>query len=86
MGCNMKTTIDITDSLLQEAKKISAHKHTTLRSLIEEGLRSVIAKHKTSEHTFKLRKASFKGKGLQSEFQDNGWGKIRAAIYKGYGG
>ena len=82
---NMKTTIDISDPLLKEAKKIAAQKQTTLRSLVEQGLRDIIAKQGT-EGKFILKKASFRGKGLQTEFRGEGWQKIRQAAYEDHGG
>ena len=85
MGSNMKTTIDISDALLTEAKKLSAQRRTTLRSLVEQGLREIISKQ-NSDRNFRLRKASFKGKGLQDGFRGESWQKIRAAAYEGHGG
>jgi len=85
MVSNMKTTIDISDSLLQEAKKLSVQRRITLRSLVEQGLREIISKQK-SDQNFKLRKAGFKGNGLQDEFRGEGWQKIRSAAYEGHGG
>ncbi len=82
---NMKTTIDIADTLLKEARKVAAKKQLTLRALVEEGLREVIAKQDSGEE-FKLRKASFKGKGLRDEFQGESWNKIREAAYEDHGG
>jgi len=82
---NMKTTIDISDSLLQEAKKLSAQRQITLRSLVEQGLREIISRQK-SDQKFKLRKASFKGNSLQDEFRGESWQKIRTAAYEGRGG
>jgi len=35
----MKTTIDIADPLLDEARKLAAREGTTLRALVERGLR-----------------------------------------------
>jgi hypothetical protein len=82
---NMKTTIDIPDPLLQEAKRLSIEKQVTLRSLVEQGLREMISRYKSSPE-FKMRKASFKGNGLQREFQGESWQKIRQAAYEGHGG
>ncbi len=82
---NMKTTIDISDSLLQEAKKLSAKRQITLRSLVEQGLREMITKQK-SDQKLTLRKASFRGNGLQDEFRGENWQKIRTAAYEGHGG
>ena len=39
----MKTTVDIDDSLLIAAKKYAAERRTSLRSLIEAGLRAQLA-------------------------------------------
>jgi hypothetical protein len=59
----MKTTIDIADPLLEAAKKTATREGTTLRALVELGLRQVIEKKRSV--AFRLRKASFRGKGLQ---------------------
>ena len=55
----MKTTLDIADPLLREARQIAARDGTTLRALVEQGLRNVVAEKK-QKRTFRLRKASFK--------------------------
>jgi hypothetical protein len=39
MVCCMKTTVEIPDDLLVEAKKHAAEHRTTIRALIERGLR-----------------------------------------------
>jgi hypothetical protein len=84
MVSNMKTTIDIADSLIHEAKRLAADEGTTLRALVEEGLRSVIAAR--SEHTsFRMRDASFGGKGLQPGVSLEDWDQIRDLIYGGRG-
>ncbi|MDR4459191.1 MAG: type II toxin-antitoxin system VapB family antitoxin [Nitrospirales bacterium] len=44
----MKTTVDIPQSLLDEAKKLAANHRTTVKALIEEGLRRVISEHQRS--------------------------------------
>jgi len=82
---DMKTTIDISDALLREAKKLTAQRQVTLRSIVEQGLREIISRQKPDQQ-FKLRKVSFRGKGLQDEFRGKDWEKIRAAAYKGHGG
>ena len=81
MGRHMKTTIEIADPLLEEAKAVAQRERTTLRALIEEGLRVVLA-GKTSTKPFKLRDARFKGgQGLSPEFAEGGWERIRDEIY-----
>lgn len=46
MGKEMKTTIDPPDELLIEAKKQAASSRTTLRALIESGLRRELSEHR----------------------------------------
>jgi Arc/MetJ family transcription regulator len=81
----MKTTIEISDSLLDEAKRLAAKEGTTVRAYVEQGLRRVVAERK-SRGAFRLRKATFKGKGLQAGVQDATWERIRETIYQGRGG
>ncbi len=76
----MKTTLDISDPLLQEAREIATREHTTLRSLVEQGLRRIVAEKKRKSG-FRLRDASVGGHGLRPEFQDGGWDRIRDIIY-----
>ena len=80
----MKITIDISNSLLREAKKVAAREGLTLEALVERGLHRVIAERGRSRR-FKLRRASFKGKGLQAELRDASWNTIRDLAYEGRG-
>jgi len=82
---HMKTTIQIPDSLLKEARKLANEEHTTLKSLMEEGLRRVISDHKR-RGSFKLRKATFRGKGLHPHLKGTTWEHIRDISYEGRGG
>jgi hypothetical protein len=81
----MKTTLEIPGPLLQAARKIAAREGTTLRALVEQGLRRVVAE-KRRKSTFRLRKASFKGRGLRPELADAGWDRLRDLAYEGRGG
>lgn len=81
----MKTTIQIPDSLLRAARKLAAQERTTLKALVEEGLRLLIAKRRPRSG-FRLRKASFKGTGLQPHLAEASWDRIREEIYEGRGG
>lgn len=80
----MKTTVEISDSLLREARKMAAREGVTLRTLIERGLHRVVAETKPGA-PFKLRRASFKGKGLQQGLRDASWDNIRDLAYEGRG-
>ena len=81
----MKTTVHIADALLEEARKIAAREHTTVKAMIEEGLRRTIDDRKRKK-TFRLRKATFKGNGLQPDIAGASWEKIREVSYEGRGG
>lgn len=81
----MKTTIEISDTLLERARELLATEKTTLRALVEEGLRLVIEEH-AERKPFKLRRASFGGRGLQAEMRDADWSTIRSLAYEGRGG
>ena len=80
MGTHMKTTIDIGDALFEEAQRLAARERTTLRALVEAGLRGVLAKHSHRE-IFVLRDGSVEGAGMSPEFSDAGWERIRDAAY-----
>jgi hypothetical protein len=81
----MKTTVYIPDTILDEARKIAAREQTTVKALIEEGLRRVIAE-RNQRKKFRLRKATFKGDGLQPQVAASSWEKIREISYEGRGG
>jgi hypothetical protein len=81
----MKTTVQIPDGLFEEARKLASRERTTLKALIEEGLRRTIAQRKRREG-FRLRKASFKGEGLQPHLAGASWDLIRELSYEGRGG
>lgn len=82
----MKTTLDISDPLLREARKLAARERTTLRALVEQGLRRVVAEKRRRAPAFRLRKASFKGRGLRPEIKDAGWDRLRELAYQDRGG
>ena len=84
MGSHMKTTVEISDSLAREAKEVSRREKTTLRELIEAGLRAVL-RERRKKAAFRLRDASFGGKGLQAEFRGADWERLREAAYEGRG-
>jgi len=80
MVTHMKTTIDISDPLLEAAKKAAAREGTTLRALIELGLRQVI-ETRGRGGVCRLRKASFRGNGLQPAAKDLTWEQTRELAY-----
>ena len=82
----MKTTLDIADPLFVEAKRIAARDGETLRSLVEQGLRKVLAERRRKAKPFKLRDASFGTPGAGSAYETLSWEEKRALIYEGRGG
>ena len=87
MVSHMKTTIQISDSLFKEARKVAQQERTTLKALVEEGLHKVISeRHRRKSKGFRLRKATFKGKGLQPHLAGATWDQILDISYEGRGG
>ena len=84
MGNNMKTTIDIADSLLARSRTITQHAHLTFRQMVEEGLAVVIARHEHPRRV-SIKPVTVKGRGLSPEFRKGGWAALRTAAYEGHG-
>lgn len=84
MGAHMKTTIEIPDPLLAQAKRLARREGVTLRTLVEEGLRQVIDT-RASRRGFSLRKASVGGRGVQPGVVEGRWEPLRDRIYEGRG-
>jgi hypothetical protein len=76
----MKTTVELSDSLLRQAKQIAVKERTTVKALIEQGLRSVVADRKRRSG-FTLRQAAFRGDGLVSGRSLQDWAAIRELVY-----
>jgi hypothetical protein len=81
----MKTTVEIPDALLDEARKVASRHGTTLRVLIIDGLRRSIAERRRAAG-FTLRNASVGGDGLQPGVDATDWKRIRELAYEGRGG
>jgi hypothetical protein len=87
MASHMKTTIQITDTLFREARRVAREERTTLRALVEEGLRGVISeRRRRRQRDFHLRKAAFKGRGLQPRLASATWDQILDLSYEERGG
>jgi hypothetical protein len=81
----MKTTIELSDALLAEAKKVAASEGITMRTLIEQGLRQALTERR-QQSGFRLRKATFKGRGMTAAARGVRWDELREQAYKGRGG
>ena len=80
----MKTTIELPEALFEKAKRQARARKTTLKALIEQGLRMVLAE-KPGGPAFPLRDASVGGTGLNPDFKDASWEMVRDTIYRGEG-
>ena len=61
----MKITIEISDGLFKAAKALAQVRHTTLRTLVEEGLRRVLNDAQlTSKPAFRLKDARVHGQAM----------------------
>lgn len=59
----MKTTLDLNDKLLADAKVLAAQHRTTLTRLIEEGLQLRLRAQSAKRQTVPVRLPVFKGRG-----------------------
>ena len=84
MASHMKTTIQLPDSLLRQARRLAQREHTTLKALVEQGLRRTLAERQ-QRSGFRLRKVTFKGQGLQPPAAGASWERIRELSYEGRG-
>jgi hypothetical protein len=82
----MKTTLDISDPLLDQARKIAARDGETLRALVEQGLRKVVAERSARAKPFRLRDMSVGTPGAQSAYEALSSDAKRALMYEGRGG
>jgi predicted transcriptional regulator len=80
MVSHMKTTVELPDELVREAQEIARAEGTTMKAVLEEGLRAVIARHRRAQG-FTLRDASVDGRGLRPDVAEAGWAKIRELSY-----
>jgi hypothetical protein len=80
----MKTTIQIPTSLFEEVRKLAHREQTTLKALVEEGLRKIISERKRRRR-FRLRKATFRGNSLQPHLAGASWDQILQLSYEGRG-
>lgn len=81
----MKTTIEIADPLLQAARKAARREGTTVRALVERGLRRILAEQRQTR-TFQLRDASVEGRGLIPGAEGLSWEALRDLVYSNRGG
>ena len=77
----MRITVDIADPLFDGITRLAAQESTTLDDLVDAGLRHIL-RQRQSARAFVLRDARVGGRGLQPEFRDANWERIRDAAYR----
>jgi integrase len=83
----MKTTIDISDALFNEAKAAATRQGDSFRSIVEAALRQYLeTAGAPRRRPFHLRRHTFGGRGLRAEVAGAGWDRIREIAYEGRGG
>jgi len=76
----MKTTVEISDPLLEAARQAARRDGTTVRALLERGLRLALEERRRTPR-FQLRDASVGGRGLRPEAEGLNWEELRAFTY-----
>lgn len=76
----MKTTLDISDPLLRAAKLAARRDRTTVRAIVEQGLRLALEARRKSI-AFELPDAAVDGQGLRDGAQDLSWPQLRSLAY-----
>lgn len=79
----MKTTVELSDDLLRQAKEYAARHGIPMREVIELGLQLALQAKRPSHRPFRLKTITTKGEGL---ICDGDWSTIRSLIFEGHGG
>lgn len=81
----MKTTIDIANSLLDQAKQYGSKNKLTLKELVELSLKQYLDSAKKNGSSYSLPDRSFGEGGYQPGIEEGNWESLRAIIYQGRG-
>jgi hypothetical protein len=78
----VKTTVDISDALLEQAKAHARRNGLSLRAVIEDGLRRVLMSEGSAE-AYVLPDCSVGEAGASNPLEHLSWQDLREAIYGG---
>jgi len=81
----MKTTVEIADDLFARTRELAQREGTTLRALLEEGLRVTLARRDQKTTPYRWPDLSVPGEGLDPEIEEGRWEPLRDRIYAGRG-
>ena len=82
----MKTTIELSDAVLEKVKELARENRTTMRQIFESALRQYIRSREDELAGYEYRSCSFKGEGVREGIQEGQWETVRSFIYEGRGG
>ena len=82
MVAHMKTTVDIEDRLFERAKDEARRRRTTLRKLIEDGLRHAL-KQPAKQTSYRIRDVSVGGDGLLPGVGPHNWFELSERVWTG---
>lgn len=83
MHRHMRTTIELSEALLKRVKKLAQRRGTTLRALIEEGLRRIL--DEPPAEPYRLPDLSYGEGGLADGLDASDWDRIRDLSYESRG-
>lgn len=82
LSSRIKTTVDIPDALLEQARSEARARGTTLRELIMDGLRTTL-EPEPSDETYRYEPVVFDGEqGVAPGIDLANWDEIRSLIYE----
>jgi len=82
---HMKTTVEIAEDLFARSREVARREGTSLRALIEEGLRTALAQREQKAAPYHWPDLSVDGEGLAPELEEGSWEALRDRIYAGQG-
>ncbi len=83
----VKTTVDLPDALLIEARRVARESGTTLRALLADGLRSELVARASRPEDRKRVEPVFDGEpGLQPGVDLGDWERVRDVAYGRWAG
>ncbi len=76
MGTHMKTTLDLSDAVLDQAKAHAARHGLTLRTVVEDALRRYLAQQASGAPRKTLKIVPFDGGGFAPGYESKSWNEI----------
>ena len=76
----MKITVEVSDAILERARRIAQHRGRSVRSLVEEGLRLVLDAEGPAR-PYRMEDRSVGVKGAPNPLESMSWQDLRAEIY-----